>query len=368
MMRPGHEGRLPAAGLLAVPLVVFLLCADWACSPSEKKADPLYRMLKAMESPGSADVVKTLGENGFFEKRKAVLDFHEKLSVLWNAPDSKPGGEAAEPVENPLYGTLLDWEAARASLRAVRPRAALELMDRIESAHSSSGLYWLERSEALVFDLRMDATSLESLSRATELQDAPVYAYFLEEAVYSAMNKYAQSLEAAEAALELRPDIPYFYYRKGRACAVLREHPCALEAYGKIEKIHPKTLYQMADSYFVLGNYDKAIEYYERLLKHYPEHRLVLKRLSEAYLAAGRFPDAERISREDIRREPRDFPGYILLARALYLQGEYRDALDVLEKALDMNPNLPGAHALKGECLMKLGETDRAQEELKWTR
>lgn len=96
--------------------------------------------------------------------------------------------------------------------------------------------------------------------------------------------------------------------------------------------------------------YDPAVEYRDGL----------------AALQAQRWSDAERSFRRVLAVAPRDANTNYLLALSKIGRSDYKGARSYLEKAVKFNPAMISAHEQLGIALAKLGEADKAKEQLDW--
>jgi len=76
--------------------------------------------------------------------------------------------------------------------------------------------------------------------------------------------------------------------------------------------------------------------------------------------AQGKFADAEGKYLEVIRRSPQFAAAYHNLGIVYFSERKYHDALQVLEKAIQLNGSLPGAHFMAGLAAYQLYEPARA--------
>ncbi|MFT3884816.1 MAG: tetratricopeptide repeat protein [Flavobacteriales bacterium] len=94
---------------------------------------------------------------------------------------------------------------------------------------------------------------------------------------------------------------------------------------------------QLAAQYFQQGDHEKAILYYEKLYKKQPT-TYYYEQLYKSYSALKRFDEAEKLVKEQMRRQDKD-PRFLVDLGALYkLEGEDQKAAQQYEKALK---NLP---------------------------
>jgi regulator of sirC expression with transglutaminase-like and TPR domain len=126
--------------------------------------------------------------------------------------------------------------------------------------------------------------------------------------------------------------------------------------------------------YMDLEQWDKAKNALEETLQIDPKASNALFALSEIYLRQNKLSDAEQVLMKGLEIDDRSFLGHLNLARVNWEQArqikDLNQAKPVLEKcyqevkqALLLNPNLPGAHLLKGNLLLRVARTSEAVSE-----
>jgi tetratricopeptide (TPR) repeat protein len=133
-------------------------------------------------------------------------------------------------------------------------------------------------------------------------------------------------------------------------------------------------------AHFELGQYDQAIESFDRILNTFPEKELFKIANSDDYelgpqldmalilkglilIEAGRFEEAIKYSEWMIENKLTPGP-FGLKGAALLGQGKYEDSLDCFDVALSKTPQSIGALILKGIVLYKTGKNQEAVEYL----
>jgi len=81
---------------------------------------------------------------------------------------------------------------------------------------------------------------------------------------------------------------------------------------------------------------------------------------AQAARARGDLVAAEQKYLEVIRHAPQLANAYHNLGIVYFMQRKYRDSVEVLEKALKLNPRLAGAHAMLGLAFYNLNELHKA--------
>jgi YaiO family outer membrane protein len=108
-----------------------------------------------------------------------------------------------------------------------------------------------------------------------------------------------------------------------------------------------RTLYGIVLSWE--GRYDQARKELETVLERYPDHNDALPALINVELWSHHFGRAEELARRALAKRPNDTGLVMSQARALENLQRPNDALDVLGKLLDLDPNQPQARGLRDE-------------------
>jgi tetratricopeptide (TPR) repeat protein len=120
-------------------------------------------------------------------------------------------------------------------------------------------------------------------------------------------------------------------------------------------------------AYFMKGNLQEALSYLQKCLAINPTFPEARNNLGMVYQEQGLLDKAQqefRLAAADKNYNSRELP-YYNLAR-LYLTAEkFRDALDHVQKAIELNKNMAMAYNLEGTIYEKLNQLDEAIESYK---
>lgn len=209
-------------------------------------------------------------------------------------------------------------------------------------------------------------------------------------------EKYAEAVEICEKAMAKLPEVPkglLFIY--GSACSLSGEYDKARDAYQRIldmelpgalltddtqtmlqkagklpyeSLINVANIFEMAgDGSFKSGNIDRSTKEYDVVLALNPESVIALNNYAY-YLAlgGGDLDKAEELSRKAVGEQP-DNPTYLdTLAWILFLKGNYAEALEIQEKAMEnITPEAEGTGEYWdhfGDIQYMNGQKDKALE------
>ena len=117
-------------------------------------------------------------------------------------------------------------------------------------------------------------------------------------------------------------------------------------------------------AYFMKGNLQDASGYLQRCLAINPTFSEARNNLGMVYQEQGYLDKAQqeyRMAAADKNYNSRELP-YYNLARLYLVAEKYQDALDHVQKAIELNKNLAMAHNLKGSLHERLNQFDEAIE------
>jgi tetratricopeptide (TPR) repeat protein len=149
--------------------------------------------------------------------------------------------------------------------------------------------------------------------------------------------------------------------RLGRASEAIAFLEGAIEA----ESRSPELAFALADTYASQKRYDDAIKIVEQAETAFGESDEFTLRLTTFYEQAGRVADAERQLRRMIERDPLDanalnYLGYMLADRT----DRYGEAVELIERALRVEPDNPAYLDSLGWALFKQGKVEQALDPL----
>ena len=151
----------------------------------------------------------------------------------------------------------------------------------------------------------------------------------------------------------------------------------AVKCFEKAVSIYPKFVearLKLGTGYMDLGQWDKAEQALLATVDVDPKAFNAFFALSEVYLRESKIGDAEKVLTKGLAIQDASYLGHLNLARVYWEKArEIKDltqAKPALEKsynevkrALTLDPNLAGAHLLKGNLLLRVGRANDAVNE-----
>ena len=97
-----------------------------------------------------------------------------------------------------------------------------------------------------------------------------------------------------------------------------------------------KELYNKGLSYFLAGEYEKAIPYFEKVIKKNPLYAEAYRNLGVAYGNRRRYQEAVEAFKEAIHLKPDDAKPTIIWGMTYNKLGRYQEAVDAFKEAIHL--------------------------------
>ena len=127
----------------------------------------------------------------------------------------------------------------------------------------------------------------------------------------------------------------------------------------------PSYLCGRADILLRLSRFQEAIQDAQAVLDTVPDHWHSLEQIIDALVALGRFRDADARATDLVRLAPTEAGALLAASRFHRTRDRLAQALELVDKALDINAGDWQAHYLRGLVLFDIADYPRASEELR---
>jgi tetratricopeptide (TPR) repeat protein len=134
-----------------------------------------------------------------------------------------------------------------------------------------------------------------------------------------------------------------------------------LEEVGELQR-GKKALLRRAEDALKAGRVPEAVQWFQDLVRDYPDTDWAYLRLGRALLQEGDNAGAERALRAGLARSPDMADVHFYLGVVLYQRGDTRKAEASFRRAAELKPDHTLAQFNLGECLIKEGDRDGAQK------
>jgi tetratricopeptide (TPR) repeat protein len=181
----------------------------------------------------------------------------------------------------------------------------------------------------------------ESFQKALYLDTESVDAWVNQGISLSNLDRYEEALESYQKALDLDPTSVKNWVNQGIALLYIKRYEEALAACDRAFEIDSKNhqaLNTQALALSLLKNFEKAITAIDEAINLEPKEVLYRGNRGIILARAGRYTEALAECEQAIKQDPKHESGYYGKACCYALQGDIGQAIDNLQKAIDIAP------------------------------
>lgn len=177
-------------------------------------------------------------------------------------------------------------------------------------------------------------------------------------------EQYQEAANLLEAAGREAPDSLAIHAAHGAALVRAKRPAEALEILEKkalpLDAHHQPLLLSIGDAYFLLKEFDKALNAYTLAIENDPHDATAQYMMAQTYLSLQKKDDARAHFEKTLAIHP-DFPeAHVELAKLLAELKQYPQAIARFQKALAIRPDFPDAHAELARLLADLKQYPQA--------
>lgn len=183
--------------------------------------------------------------------------------------------------------------------------------------------------------------ALENIQNAIRLDPASVDARVKRGQIYSESGRSEEAIRELESVLQAAPQNAEAYRALGRAYEAAQQLKQAETAYSQAVQSQPADWYGhllLGLFYYRQGRDAEAQKAWEEARKLTPDNEVVYRNLAGLALRQGEFRQASDMLSKALRFEPNQST-YNTLAIAYYYQRRYQEAASALKSAIDLDPN-----------------------------
>lgn len=186
---------------------------------------------------------------------------------------------------------------------------------------------------------------------------------------YVALKEYNQALDDFAKAIELAPNYPYAYYNRGRVYIVLDDYDKALSDMQQSLILNPIDFAYQANGnigliYHQQAEYDKALEAFAAAISFDDSKADTYYLRGETYTAMSNYEAAISDYEAAISRFSKYNQAYQNLGYARYKTGQFDQALEALNKALELSPGTPTPYFYRMLVYLATDQADKTQAEV----
>ncbi len=191
---------------------------------------------------------------------------------------------------------------------------------------------------------------------------------------YMRMGRTDEALSTLETTIRNHGQWPELHVATGDVLRQLQRYAEAVEAYDRALELYPDNRDENWAAYYMRGialerakNWDRAEQDFRRALELNPEDPGIMNYLGYSYLDRGEnLAEARRLIEKAYEKSPND--GYITdsLGWAMYVMGEFEDAVVYLERAVELAPADATINEHLGDAYWQVGRKNEAR--FQWER
>ncbi len=118
----------------------------------------------------------------------------------------------------------------------------------------------------------------------------------------------------------------------------------------------------LADLYFTMGNYKKALPILKKIVEMDPKDHKAIRQIGEIYLTSGDFNIAELLIQKAIGINPSNPKYYISMVELLYNTDRKHDAIVEMEKVIKLRPNNSAYMLTLADLYQEVNDLDNAKK------
>lgn len=145
----------------------------------------------------------------------------------------------------------------------------------------------------------------------------------------------------------------------GRIHEYRKEPQKAINYYKKALKVNPNDsdyYNDMADCYFMLGEYENACETYKKAIEINEKEITYQTNLAEVYLKMGKREESFDICKKCLKIDPKNTLVYNQLGEIYFEMKKFKKALTFFKKAYKINPSFKLTNANLGDTYFEIGD------------
>jgi tetratricopeptide (TPR) repeat protein len=275
------------------------------------------------------------------------------------------------------FRALEDFNTAIAYTRKIVPALAekahcLVMVDQLEEAarlvevvlSTSPGLGHAYVLKGMMYEKEnFLAKAEDEYTRALNYEPQSILALEMRSQLRLREGKPRKALEDANALSRLAPNNPEVFLTRGRINMKLKDYAAALADYRQAEAMLPgddTVLEEKALVFFETNEPHKALEALSGYAVKHPGEVKLLVLQARAHILLKNYPEAERILRRALAKNPKHSPAYLYRGVVHARTGDQDQALWSLNRALEIDANLVEAYKERARIFMALGEHVRA--------
>lgn len=215
----------------------------------------------------------------------------------------------------------------------------------------------------LQFNRKNYKEALKGFDYALAINSDAVSVYSSKAACYEAMNEWQNAIEVYEELLKIEYTKAFTHYRIGLCYKKQKNWILALNSFQLSLREDPQfymSMMEQSDIYYEMGKPQEALYFAKEAVLLNESSLDYQKKLAFLYIDLGKFEESLECLNRIVEIEPDRFYNWYAYSEVLMLIGEYRDAIEILEKALKIFHRAELFYQMSN-CYFHLQEEQRAK-------
>ena len=159
-------------------------------------------------------------------------------------------------------------------------------------------------------------------------------------ACYEAMGQWQNAIKVYEELLELEYTKAFTFYKIGLCYKAMKEYVVALNMFQQASREDPQfymAMMEQSEIYYEMGKLQEALHFAEEAASYNETSLDYQKKLAFLYIDSEKFEESLSCLRKITDMEPDSFYNWYAYSEVLMLIGEYKEAIMILEKAVEIH-------------------------------
>jgi len=240
----------------------------------------------------------------------------------------------------------------------------IKLLDEVLQRHPDSVAAYLHLG-GLYTKLGNPEAALQRFQKAVAVDPKSVDAretlaryYVTQNQFDKAEAEYRATVAAQPGSVDANLALASFYFRQQR----FSEAEPVYRELVKLQKNSPQSRFTLANFYLKTGHADQARKLDEEIARDAPDFLPARLQVAEMALSQQRYDEADRVVGSVLKDRPKEPQALILQAKISLARQNPQKAVQDLENAQRLEPNVPALHYWKGVAYRLQGNLDLAQQ------